>query len=91
MTTLAMDGTSKIHFRMMVLTVNFLLSLQYVYITVNKFLISSLSFRRVVNKLHLTSYNFFHLKKTAWYFGPTPYSAALRLWLHHVWAVGIRG
>jgi hypothetical protein len=56
--------------------VNFLFSLKYVYIT--------------VNELHLTLYYLFHLK-TARYFGPTPYSAALRLWLYYLWAVGIRG
>jgi hypothetical protein len=52
----AMDGTRKIHFRRMVLTVIFLLSLQYVYIT--------------VNKLHLKLYYLFHFKKTPGILGP---------------------
>ena len=48
MATMAMEGTWKIHFRRMVLTVNFLLSQQYVFIT--------------VHKLHLTLYYLFHFK-----------------------------
>jgi hypothetical protein len=56
--------------------VNFLFSLKYVYVT--------------VNKLHLTLCYLYNLKP-AGYFGPMPYSAALRLWLYYLWAVGIRG
>jgi len=37
MTTVAMEGTWKAHFRRMVLTVNFVFSVKYVYVTVNKF------------------------------------------------------